>query len=100
MYQAAYLASKGLTFLGQLRWVGKRFVTYELFGFIAALLLNIPVLSWVFYWTNLCGSALWALEMTRATNQYLEKISELPRVYASEEETPLSDLGQSGELNQ
>ena len=54
-------------------------MAYELFGFLAALLLNIPILSLVFYWTNLCGSALWALRMAKVTNKYLETISHLPR---------------------
>ena len=74
MYQAAFLASKGLSYKAQLKWVGKRFVAYELFGFVAALLLFVPVLSWVFYWTNLCGAALWALNVSKITDKYLREI--------------------------
>ena len=71
MYQAAFLASKGLSFKQQLNWVFRRFVAYELFGFVAALLLFIPILSWVFYWTNLCGAALWAISISRVTEEYM-----------------------------
>jgi len=90
VYQAAFLASKGLSYRNQLKWVLKRFVAYELFGFVAALLLFVPVLSWVFYWTNLCGAAMWAMSISRVTEEYMDKIAKLGEESASENEDTLA----------
>lgn len=90
VYQAAFLASKGLTYGNQLRWVFRRFVAYELFGFVASLLLYIPILSWAFYWTNLCGAAFWALAISRATEEFIEK-AEIAAAESENEHEHLSE---------
>ena len=76
MYQAAYLESLGFSFFQQVKWVSKNFIAYELFGAIGALLLYIPILSWVFYFTNLCGAALWAMQMTVTNHKFMKAIEE------------------------
>ena len=86
VYQAAFLSTKGLTYGNQLRFVFKRFVAYELFGFVASLLLYIPILSWVFYWTNLCGAAFWALHISQAMEKYLKHIEDLGNIEREKED--------------
>jgi hypothetical protein len=70
VYQAAFMETHGLKLKQQLKWLWHRFAAYEIFGFLACLLLFIPLLSSVFYFTNLCGAALWAIEMAKSNAEF------------------------------
>ena len=49
----------------QSRWISARYPEYICFGIPAVLLLSIPILSSIFFFTNIIGSAVWAVQLER-----------------------------------
>lgn len=74
--QGVYFERKGLSFLQQWKFVKTHLNDYLSFGAVAVLLDSIPVFNILFFYTNIIGSALWAIDMEKA--QTLENSFLLP----------------------
>eukprot|EP01102_Stenamoeba_stenopodia_P012318 TRINITY_DN386_c0_g3_i1.p1 TRINITY_DN386_c0_g3~~TRINITY_DN386_c0_g3_i1.p1 ORF type:complete len:587 (-),score=146.78 TRINITY_DN386_c0_g3_i1:157-1917(-) len=70
---AGYFGSRDLAFGQQLRFVASHWFDYLSFGFVCLALDMVPIVNFVFIFTNMVGAALWAadLEKSNALEPYL-----------------------------
>jgi len=64
--QGVYFAKKGLSLVQQWEYIKANLKDYLAFGVVAMMLDVIPLLDIIFFYTNIIGSAIWAIEIEQA----------------------------------